>query len=212
MVCAAPVATGENRLMAPFDLSTEISRIGAWFVYALIGFGFGFVLESAGFGDSRILAAQFYWRDIRVMKVMFSAILIAMVLLFWAIALGWLDYDAVWVNPTYLWPGILGGLVMGIGFVLGGFCPGTSLVGAATLKLDAIWFVAGITVGILGFGESVALFNDFWHSSNLGRLTLPEWLQLPTGIVILGLVISGIVILWLGDVLRRRLYSDVNEE
>ncbi len=131
----------------------------------------------------------------------------AAVLIFWATALGWLDYDEVWVNPTYLWPGIVGGLVMGVGFVLGGFCPGTSLVGASTLKLDAIWFVAGTAVGIVGFGETVAWFNDFWHTSDFGRLTLQAWLGLPTGVVILGLVGIAIGIFWLGETLRRRIYG-----
>jgi hypothetical protein len=197
--------------MAPYELSTEIGQLGAWTVYLLVGFAFGFILESAGFGDSRRLAAQFYWRDLTVMKVMFTAILVAAVLIFWSTALGWLDYDAVWVNPTFLWPGILGGLIMGLGFILGGFCPGTSLVGASTLKLDAIWFVAGTAVGILGFGETVALFNDFWHSSDLGRLTLQAWLALPTGIVIFGLVVIGIVVLWAGDTVRRWIYGDSDE-
>jgi len=196
--------------MAPFDLSAEIGQIGAWTIYVLVGFAFGFILESAGFGDSRRLAAQFYWRDLTVMKVMFTAILVAAVLIFWSTALGWLDYDDVWVNPTYLWPGIIGGLIMGVGFVLGGFCPGTSLVGASTLKLDAFWFVAGTAVGILSFGETVALFNDFWHSSNLGRLTLQAWLELPAGIVIFGLVVVGIVVLWVGDIVRRWIYGDSN--
>ncbi len=194
--------------MAPFELSGALGHFGAWAVYAMIGFAFGFILESAGFADSRRLAAQFYWRDLTVMKVMFTAILVAAVLIFWATALGWLDYDAVWVNPTYLWPGIVGGLIMGVGFILGGFCPGTSLVGASTLKLDAIWFVAGTAVGIIGFGETVALFNDFWHSSDLGRLTLQGWLGLPTGVVVLGLVAIGIVVLWAGDILRRRIHGD----
>jgi hypothetical protein len=157
------------------------------------------------------LAAQFYWRDLTVLKVMFTAILVAAVLIFWATALGWLDYDNVWVNPTYLWPGVLGGLIMGMGFILGGFCPGTSLVGASTLKLDAIWFVAGTAVGILGFGETVALFNDFWHSSHFGRLTLQAWLGLPTGTVIFGLVVVGILVLWVGDMVRRRIYGDSGE-
>jgi len=197
--------------MAPFELTDVLGQLGASFIYLLIGFAFGFILESAGFGDSRRLAAQFYWRDITVMKVMFTAILVAMVLVFWSTALGWLNYDDVWVNPTYLWPGIVGGLIMGVGFILGGFCPGTSLVGAATLKLDAIWFVAGAAVGIFGFGETVALFNDFWHSSNYGRLTLQEWLDLPAGAVILGLVGVGIVVLWVGDILRHRIYGDSGE-
>jgi hypothetical protein len=146
-----------------------------------------------------------------VMKVMFTAILVAAVLIFWATALGWLDYDRVWVNPTYLWPGIVGGLIMGVGFILGGFCPGTSLVGASTLKLDAIWFVGGTAVGILGFGETVALFNDFWHSSHLGRLTLQAWLALPTGVVVFGLVVIGVLVLWVGDIVRRRIYGDARE-
>jgi len=197
--------------MAPFELSVELGQVGAWIIYILIGFGFGFILESAGFGDSRRLAAQFYWRDLTVLKVMFTAILVAAVLIFWATALGWLNYDDVWVNPTYLWPGIVGGLIMGLGFILGGFCPGTSLVGASTLKLDAIWFVAGITVGILGFGESVALFNDFWHSSHLGRLTLQDWLGLPAGVVIFGLVVFGILVLWVGDIVRRWIYGESGE-
>jgi hypothetical protein len=198
--------------MAPWELSVELGEIASWLIYLSIGFAFGFILESAGFGDSRLLAAQFYWRDLTVLKVMFTAILVAMVLVFWATALGWLDYDEVWVNPTYLWPGILGGLIMGAGFILGGFCPGTSLVGASTLKLDAIWFVAGTAVGILGFGESVSLFNDFWHSSNLGRLTLQDWLDLPTGMVILGLVAIGILVFWAGDIVRRRIYGSSSDD
>lgn len=198
--------------MGPWDLNIELGRIVASLVYLGIGFCFGYILESAGFGDSRLLAAQFYWRDLRVLKVMFTAILVAMVLIFWSTALGWLDYEQVWVNPTYFWPGILGGLIMGVGFVLGGFCPGTSLVGAATLKLDALWFVAGTAVGIFGFGESVALFDEFWHSSDFGRLTLQDWLGLPTGLVVLGLVVVGILTFWLGDRLRRRIYGDGVED
>ena len=198
--------------MGPWDLDIELGRIGASLVYLGIGFCFGYILESAGFGDSRLLAAQFYWRDLRVLKVMFTAILVAMVLIFWSTALGWLDYENVWVNPTYLWPGILGGLIMGIGFILGGFCPGTSLVGVATLKVDALWFVAGIAVGIIGFGESVALFDEFWHSSDFGRLTLQDWLGLPTGVVVLGLVAFGILAFWLGEKLRRKLYGGSVED
>jgi hypothetical protein len=198
--------------MAPWELGTELGEVASWIVYLMIGFAFGFILESAGFGDSRRLAAQFYWRDLTVLKVMFTAILVAAVLIFWSTALGWLDYDEVWVNPTYVWPGILGGLIMGAGFIVGGFCPGTSLVGAATLKLDAIWFVAGTAVGILGFGESVSLFNDFWHSGSLGRLTLQDWFNLPTGVVILGLASIGVLLFWVGDNVRRWIYGGSGDE
>jgi hypothetical protein len=197
--------------MAPFDLTAQLGHVGASVLYGAIGFAFGFILESAGFGDSRRLAAQFYWRDLAVLKVMFTAIVVAALLVFWATALGWLDYDEVWVNPTYLWPGILGGLIMGVGFILGGFCPGTSLVGLATLKLDAAWFVAGSAVGIFGFGETVDRYTAFWHSGDYGRLTLQEWLGLPAGLVVVGIVGVAIVAFWLGDMLRRRLYGEGDE-
>ncbi|MEZ4581350.1 MAG: YeeE/YedE thiosulfate transporter family protein [Caldilineaceae bacterium] len=98
-----------------------------------------------GAGDVRLrqspkLARQFYFKEMTVLKVMFMGIVVAMLLIFWATAMGWLNYNLIWVNPTYLWPGIVGGLIMGVGFIIGGFCPGTSLVAAATLKLDGIFF------------------------------------------------------------------------
>ena len=194
--------------MGPFDLNALIGDVATWMVYLGIGFAFGFILESSGLGDSRKLAAQFYWKDLTVFKVMFTAIIVCMTLLFWSTALGWLDYEEVWVNPTYLWPGVLGGLIMGVGFIIGGYCPGTSLVSMATLKIDGLFFVAGVAIGVFLFGETVQLFNDFWHSSHLGRFTLPEWLDLPTGVVVLLLVSLALLAFWLGEKLRRAIYGE----
>jgi uncharacterized membrane protein (DUF485 family) len=170
--------------MAPFDLVALLGVTGSYFIYLAIGFAFGFILESSGFGDSRLLAAQFYFRELRVVKVMFTAIVVAMILIFWSTALGLLDYDQIWVSPTYLWPGIVGGLIMGIGFIIGGYCPGTSLVSAATLKLDGIFFLLGNITGMVIFGETAGLINTFWNSGYFGTFTLPELLHLETGIVV----------------------------
>ncbi len=82
--------------MAPYDLAATLGVTGSYLVYLGIGFCFGFILESSGFGDSRRLAAQFYFSDLRVLKVMFTAIVVAMLLVFWATALGLLDYDDLW--------------------------------------------------------------------------------------------------------------------
>jgi rhodanese-related sulfurtransferase len=178
--------------MAPFDLQAALGPTGTTLVYLTIGVAFGAVLEMAGFGNSRKLAAQFYLRDLTVLKVMFTAIVTAMVLVFGASALGWLDYELLGVNPTYLWPGIVGGLIMGAGFIIGGFCPGTSLVAAATLKLDGIAFVIGVLAGVFAFGETVHLYDGFWNSSYHGRLTLPDWLGLDTGIVVVAVVLMAL--------------------
>ncbi len=191
--------------MAPFPLplSQLLGHWGAYVVYLVIGFAFGYVLEIAGFGNSKKLAAQFYFKDLTVLKVMFSAIVVAMVLIFSATALGLLDYNLVWVNPTYLWPGIVGGLIMGVGFIIGGFCPGTSMVAAATGKIDGIFFVLGVFFGIFLFGETVDSYAIFFNSSYLGRLTLPEWLGLPTGVVVLLIVFMALFMFWGAEQLER---------
>lgn len=189
--------------MAPYPVTELLGKWGAYALYLLIGFAFGYVLEIAGFGNALKLARQFYFKEQTVLKVMFTAIVTAMVLIFLASGLGWLDYNLIWVNPTYLWPGIVGGLIMGFGFIIGGFCPGTSLVAAATLKLDGIFFALGTFFGIFLFGETVAYFEDFWHASYLGRFTLPEWLGLPTGVVVVLVVGMALFMFWGAEQLER---------
>ncbi len=178
--------------MAPFD-PTLLGHAGNILLSVAIGFAFGFILERAGFGDARKLAAQFYFYDQAVLKVMFTAIVVAMVLLFTSAQLGLLDFERVYVNPTYIWPGIIGGLLLGVGFIVGGYCPGTSVVSAATLKLDGLLFLLGCFLGIFAFGPTVPLFQSFWEQAGyLGRLTIPEWLGWSNGIVVLLVVLMAL--------------------
>ncbi len=182
--------------MAPFD---PIHNLSLWLAYGLflvIGMGFGAALELSGFGDSRKLAAQFYLKDMTVLKVMFTGIIVAATLLTLSSAFGLLDFDRLWVNPTYLWPGIVGGLVMGVGFVIGGFCPGTSLVASSTLKLDGILFASGVAFGIFVFGESVDSFQGFYQSSFMGRFMLTDLFGLPMGIVLTLLVLMALMMFY----------------
>lgn len=176
---------------------------GQYVLYLLIGVGFGFALEVSGFANSRILAAQFYFKNLTVLKVMFGAIVTAMVLVFLTTSLGLLDYNLVYVNETYLWPGILGGLIMGAGFILGGFCPGTSAVAMVVGKIDGLIFVLGALFGIFAFGETVGFYENFWHSSYLGRFTIPDWLGLPYGVVVVLIVLMALFMFWGSEQLER---------
>lgn len=191
--------------MPPFPvlLDSIIGRYGAYLVFLLIGFSFGFVLEIAGFGNSKKLAAQFYLTELTVLKVMFTAIVTAMVLVYGASAIGLLELNLIWINPTYLWPGIVGGLIMGVGFIVGGFCPGTSLVSLATFKVDGLLFALGAVFGIFMFGETVELFDIFWNSSYMGRFTLDQWLGIPAGWVVLGVVLMALFMFWGAEQLER---------
>ncbi len=177
----------------PLDLLGMWGKWGTYLVFLLIGFGFGYGLEMSGFNKSTVLAGQFYFRNVRVVKAFFGAIGVAMALIFAAVRLGWLDYNLIWVPPTYLWPGIIGGLIMGVGFILGGFCPGTSMVAAATLKIDALVFVIGGLVGEFIFGITEPYFSNFYYGSYFGRLTLMDFFHTSTGVAMLMVAVLAIV-------------------
>ena len=112
--------TGPLFLQGAFSYETSL-----W-IALIIGFFFGFVLERAGFGDSRNLTSIFYFRDMRVLRVMFSALSTAMVGLIFLSWVGLFDYSILLeysLLETYLWPQVVGGILFGLGFVVGGYCP-----------------------------------------------------------------------------------------
>lgn len=190
--------------MMPVAMESLAGTAVYWGTFLLLGAAFGAVLEMSGFGDTRKLAAQFYFKDLTVLKVMFTGIVVAAVLIGLASAFEILDVRRIWVNPTYLWPGIVGGLIMGVGFIVGGFCPGTSLVAAATLKVDGMFFVGGVLLGVWAFGETVGGFHEWWTSSAMGRFTIPEWLGLAEGVTILALVAMALAMFAGAEWLERR--------
>jgi len=178
-------------------LVTSASNPWTYVLFGVIGFAFGFALEMSGFGNSRKLAAQFYFTDLTVLKVMFTAIVTAMVLTFGAVGLGILNFSQVWVNPTYLSSGILGGLIMGVGFIVGGFCPTTSLAAASTGKIDGMFFVGGGFFGAFLFSETEKYFDNWYTNSGyLGRLTLDQVFHLSIGVVVLLVVIMALFMFW----------------
>ena len=185
-------------------LAVSTSNPWTYVVFGLIGFAFGFTLEMSGFGDSRKLAAQFYFTEMTVLKVMFTAIVVTLVLLFGAVGLGILDFGQVWVNPTYLASGIFGGLIMGVGFIVGGFCPTTSLASASTGKIDGMFFVAGGFFGAFLFSETEKYFTNWYNNAGyLGRLTLDQVFGIPIGIVVLLIVLMALFMFWGAEQLER---------
>ena len=134
----------------------------------ILGFGFGFALESAGFSSSRKIIGTFFGYDFVVLKVFFTAAITAMIGLLYRSYTGWLDYSLLYIHPTFLASAIIGGIVMGIGFSMGGYCPGTSFCGLAIGKIDAMIFMAGMVIGVFIFSEAFPLFEKLYNSGNLG--------------------------------------------
>lgn len=172
-----------------FDMFTEQFSFILAFV---IGIGFGFVLERAGFGNSRKLAAQFYFRDMSVLKVMFTAIITAMTGLYFLSRIGFVDLSLVYLVPTFVVPQIVGGLLLGFGFVIGGYCPGTSCVSAATGRVDGIVYVLGMLAGLLGFGEIYPHLAGFAHMTPMGQLTLAKLFNVPYGLLVFAVVLMAV--------------------
>lgn len=166
----------------------EVSLVVAF----VLGIGFGWFLERAGFGSAKKLVSQFYLNDLAVFKVMFTAIVTAMLGIFYLGWMGVLDLDLLYLPATNLWPQVVGGLVLGVGFVVGGYCPGTSMVAVATGKLDALFYVGGVLAGVFAIGEAFPLVKGFYESGNLGRLTLPQVLHLPYGVVVFLVVLMAL--------------------
>ena len=126
------------RALWPAAGSAVVAMTDSLVLAFVIGVAFGWTLERAGLADAPKLARQFYLTDLTVFKVMFSALVTAMLGLFWLGRLGVVDVSAIYVPETFMGPQLLGGLVFGLGFVACGLCPGTSCVSAATGRLDGV--------------------------------------------------------------------------
>ena len=191
-------------MSAPFFEYGAFGEAASLGVALIIGIAFGWFLERSGMGSARKLAGQFYLRDLTVFKVMFTAIVTAMLGAFWLGWLGVLDLSRVYVPETFLAPQLIGGLIFGAGFAMGGLCPGTSCVSAATGRLDGFAVVMGMFAGVLVTGIFFRPLQAFYESTPRGAFTLPHLLGVGEGIVVFGIVLVAIAGFRGAEVLERR--------
>jgi len=168
--------------MGPLAVNEIISSNTNFFLAFVIGIAFGFVLEQCGFSSSRKLAGLFYGYDMVVLKVFFTGGVTAMLGLLFFSLFGWVDLNLVYVNPTFLTSAIVGGLVMGAGFIMGGYCPGTSFCGAAIGKLDAMIFIIGLLIGVSFFAYGYPMFETLYKSAEMGTPKISTMLSMSDGI------------------------------
>ncbi len=156
--------------LVPFIFSNEFNLI----IALLAGIGFGFTLEQAGFSSTKKLVGLFYGYDFTVLKVFFTAGITAMIGVLLLAHFGLLDLSLIYVNPTFLKSALVGGAIMGVGFVVGGFCPGTGICAASNGKLDGLAFVFGSGVGVLVFVEGYPLFEKIYLADAWGPVLMNE--------------------------------------
>lgn len=190
--------------LAPEIIGSSLNLI----IALLIGIAFGYILEQAGFSSSRRLAGLFYGYDFVVLRVFFTAAITAMVGLVTFSFLGWINLELIYINPTFLASAIIGGIIMGAGFIVGGFCPGTSVCAAAIGKVDAMIFLAGIFTGIFIFGEAFPMFQGLYNASNLGDILVYESLGISRGLFALGLTIFAVIAFILTSKLEKKINGE----
>lgn len=197
--------------MAPFIPQGYINPELTLFFALILGIGFGYILEQAGFSSARKLAGVFYGYDFVVLRVFFTAGITAMTGLMFLGYLGWVDLSLLHVNPTYLYSAIIGGVVMGFGFILGGYCPGTSFVGAVIGKVDAMVFIVGSVIGIFLFGHFYNTLEPIYTGSFLGNIYIYDSLGISKSWFAFILVVVALIAFMLTQMIEDRV-NDLSAE
>ena len=185
--------------MGPLIVNEIISENANMLFAFIIGIGFGFVLESNGFSSSRRLAGMFYGYDTTVLKVFFTAAIVGAIGLLFLSLFGQIDLNYIYINPTYMYSAIGGGVIMGVGFILGGYCPGTSFCAASIGKIDAMAFIGGIFIGIFIFTEGFPLWEEFYNAKFMGSPLLNEVIGTSRGVLTLGIILVALGMFWVGE-------------
>ena len=198
-------------LMAPLQFNIEIPETLLLLFALVTGMVFGMLLEKAGFGNARKLVQQFYLTDMAMLKVLFSAIVTAMLGIYWLSYFGVLDITQIYVNATFIWPQVFGGVLFGIGFVLAGLCPGTSCVAAFTGKLDGLAVIAGLFAGLFLFAETEPFLDGVLNVSSIGDISLYELMHMEYGPLAFLITLIALGAFWYAGRLEKRFGQKISE-
>lgn len=184
---------------------------GQWsnMIAVLLGMAFGIVMEGSGFSSSRKIVGLFYGYDFTVVRVFMTATLTAAIGLLYFSYMGWIDMSMVYIHPTYITGAIVGGVIMGLGFITGGYCPGTSLVAVGIGKIDAIVFTLGMLVGIFIFSEAFSAFEGIYTGNYLGSVTITDVFGISAPLFVFLFTLVSVAVFYITTRIRRRV-KEVN--
>lgn len=173
----------------------------------VIGGAFGFMLDRVGATNPDYIIGMLRLSKLHLMKTILLAIGVASVLLFGALLAGIADPGNLSVKTAHLGV-LLGGALLGVGFAVAGYCPGTGLAAGATGRKDALVFVLG---GLAGAGAFMASYewvkatgilnNVLGGKATLGVISgtkypallssVPgEWIGIAMGLVLIGIAMA----------------------
>ena len=191
--------------MGPLTYFGEISTEWNYVIALFIGMAFGYIMEASGFSSSRKLVGVFYGYDFAVLRVFVTATLVAIIGLLYMGYFGWIDYEVLFVHPTFVFSAAIGGIIMGFGFITGGFCPGTSLCSAAIGKIDGIVFTAALFIGIMAYSWIYPILEPWYNKGNMGHIKITEWLGVSEGWFVFGFAIIAVVLFYITNIIRKKI-------
>ncbi len=132
----------------------------------VIGGLFGFVLDRVAATNPQYIIKMLNLTNLHLAKVILLAIGVGSILMFGGQMLGLVDVGHMSVKTAYV--GVFfGGILLGIGWALSGFCPGTGVAAAATGRKDALFFIAG---GLLGAAAYMATYPSIKAMGLLSKI------------------------------------------
>ena len=191
-------------MIETFFANDALATTGAFISAFIIGLSFGWCLEQAGFGSSKRLTGIFYFRDMAVLKVMFSAVVTALLGISFAVKLGYVSLENIYMPETIWGAQIVGGLLFGIGFVIGGWCPGTAAVGLASGKIDALIFLLGSMIGSMIFNESFSALDSLYNMGSSGLRFVYDEFGMELGLFTLIFVCIAILSFWFSEFIEEK--------
>jgi len=190
--------------MGPLTYFGIISAEWNYVIAVFIGMVFGYIMEASGFSSSRKLVGVFYGYDFAVIRVFFTASIVSIIGLLYMGYFGWIDYDVLFVHPTFLYAAAVGGVIMGLGFIMGGFCPGTSLCAVAIGKLDGWLFIIGIFLGIFIYSQVFPYIGDLFYGGDLGHIKITEYFDIEPAWFAFGFSVVAVIVFFVTTLIRRR--------
>ncbi len=132
----------------------------------VIGGAFGFTLDRIGATNPNFIIRMLNLTNLQLMRAILLGIGVAAVLAFGGLLTGLVDPGHLAVKTAYI--GVfVGGLLLGLGFAVAGYCPGTGLAAAASGRYDAIVFTLG---GLLGAFAYMVTYADIGASGLLAEM------------------------------------------
>lgn len=141
----------------------------------ILGTFFGFALNRVGATNPQYIINMLRLTNLHLMKTILLAIGVSSLALFIGLGAGIFEVGHLSIKASYIGV-VIGGAILGIGFAIAGYCPGTGLAAWATGRRDARSFVIGGLLGAFVFSLCYSAFENMGWMDDIfgGKATLAD--------------------------------------